>query len=68
VALEQPDALRREEVALRLGLHPLGHHRQVQAARHRHDGLDDGRVVRVVRQVPDEGAVDLQLLIGSRFR
>ena len=43
-----------------VGFHPFRHHAHGQAVRHLDDGPGDGRVVRVVRQVGDEGAVDFQ--------
>jgi phospho-2-dehydro-3-deoxyheptonate aldolase len=53
---------RQQRVALALGLHPFGHHPQVQGMGHLHDGGDDRAGVGAVLDVGEQAAVHLQLL------
>ena len=52
--------MRAQKLQLLDGFHALRHHFQPQAVRQRHDGVHDGGVVGVGRQIGDEGAVDLE--------
>lgn len=62
IALIDMAALAREEVPLCLGFHSLGDHRQPQAIGQRDDHLCNGGIVGVDQDVPDETAVDFQLV------
>ena len=48
------------------GLHPFGHHRHAQVVRQRHQRLDDGRAVGVVRQATRDGQLRGRILAASR--
>src|SRR6185437_5443246 len=50
-----------QELELLGGLDPLGDHFELQAVRQGDDGLDDGGIY-LALEIPDEGAVDLQLV------
>src|SRR6266536_6158770 len=54
-----------EELELRLGLHPLRHHAQLQGMGQGDDGGGDGGVIGVARDVAHEGLVDLQGVDGQ---
>ena len=49
------------------GLHPFRHHTHVEAVRHFNNGAGDGGVVRVLGQIGNEGAVDLQRVHREAF-
>ena len=60
--------LTQQELELRRGLHALRHDLQVQAVTERNDGPHDRRIVGIVTDVGDEGAVDLERVEGKSLQ
>src|SRR5438093_2050699 len=54
-----------QELELRLRLHPLGHHAQVQSLGQLDHRADDRRVLHPLRQILHEIAIDLQRVDGE---
>src|SRR5579885_2918712 len=67
IALDLAALLAGEEFELLLGLDAFRHHWQIEPAAERDDGANDGDRLLAVREVGDEGLVDLDLVEGKRL-
>src|SRR5690349_6636263 len=61
VALDLVATMEPQQVYLGAGLNPFGDHGEVQALPHVNDSGSNCRVIRVVGEIADERAIDLQL-------
>ena len=68
VPLQQIDPGFTQDVDRLLVLHPLGHGLHTQAFREIAKRLDEYEVLRVVGEIPDEGAVDLDHVDSQQFQ